>query len=299
MSSFGRRTARVAGLTSLLVVGCFRDDPPELDPSGSGPASTGPASTGGSSTGATTTGIAASTTGAAETTAEPSTSAPSTGQLTTGPKLDMDEPAPATCPSDQALVACYLFEDGWSDGVLVDGGPGGLDGKLTDAAQVAGHRGSAAGTSAATAISVFAPELARTETWTVTAWVKPDAYAEEGRSGVLDRNGDYGLFVLAGGLPHCGGTLGPDGTTHLPLGTWSHVACVWEEPLIQQIYVNGVLEKETAWQPLATSPDEPLVIANDSPPAPAQALIGAVDEVMVWNRLLGAAEICAVAGLDC
>lgn len=308
MAFLGLRTARVAGLSSLLVVGCFHDSLPDLHPAGASTGSGGSATVGDPSTGApATTGIAttdASTTTGPGTTVEPSsgpvTTGPvTTGPITTGPALDMGGPAPVTCPSDQALVACYLFDDGWDGDILIDGAPDGLHGEMSGATEVPGRRGSAAATAELTTIAVAAPQLARSAAWSVSAWVRPTAYPAGPRSGVLDRNGDYGVFVLQSGVAHCGGVPGLAGTTQLPLGTWSHITCVWEEPTAVRLYVDGALEAQSDWNPLTPPPGEPLVIGNDSPPTAEQALIGAVDEIMLWRKLLTPTDICAIADVGC
>lgn len=304
MASLGLRLARAAALGSTLLVGCFHDNLAGFQPVGGSTGASG-STTAGATTGADTTEIVTTGTDGVVSTGDvagtSTTGTSTTGPLTTapettGPRLDMGGPAPYTCPADQAVVACYLFEDGWDDNVLVDGGPANLDGVMYGATPVAGYRGLAAGSGFATELSVSSPELLRTEQWTVTAWVRLDHYPAGARCGVLDRDGDYGIFILASGVVHCGGTVGLDSLSKVSPGTWTHLACQWDKGKGIRVFVDGKLEAEVPWQDSVPAADPTLVIANDSPPSVEEALPGAVDEVIVWRKVLSADELCVLAG---
>ncbi len=51
-------------------------------------------------------------------------------------------------------------------------------------------------------------------------------------------------------------------------------------------------------RPAATSAPAAMLL-RVRPPTPAEALVGAIDEVMLWRKALSNAEICAVAGIVC
>lgn len=294
----------ILGILAVFVVsgGCFTDVDPGASAgtsATSGAATTAAmtsmvgssgsmdASSGGSTTttsGGVTTGEVSSSTGAASSTR---------GSTSGGPLEDLGGPEDA-CPEAPALVACYAFEGGWQDDVLVDS-VGAHSGSMTGAESVAGVRGSAAGTDAGTMISVpGSSALVGAPPLTLTAWVRVDALPQA-RAGVMDRDGDYGIFVKATGEVLCSTLTTPP---LISLGKWTHVAYV-RTAEGHSVYVDGALAIEAVWPGSMPGSDNGLVLANNSPPSAAEALIGAIDEVMLWRKALSNAEICEVAGLVC
>ncbi|HRI08737.1 MAG TPA: LamG domain-containing protein [Nannocystaceae bacterium] len=289
----------------VVAAGCFTDVDPGASAGTSatsgaattaGMTSTGDASSSGSTADASSGGSTASTSGGA-TTGEVSTStgaaSSTSGSSSGGPPQDLGAPADA-CPEAAELVACYAFEEGWLDDALVDS-VGAHSGSMTGATSVTGVRGSAAGTDATALISVPGSSgLAGTPPFTLMAWLRVDVMPEA-RSGVIDRDYDYGIFVKSTGEVLCS-TM-----TTAPVispGAWTHVAYVRTEK-DHAVYVDGVLSVSGVWGGSQPGVDNAVVLANNSPPTPAEALVGAIDEVMLWRKALSNAEICAVAGIVC
>ncbi|MEZ4449101.1 MAG: LamG domain-containing protein [Nannocystaceae bacterium] len=302
-------TRRCGPVVALLLGGCFHDlggggdvgsstsatttsaSASTTSESNTGTSSTSSGSTGTSSTGTSSTGTSSASTSSA------STSSTGTSSASTSSASDTDAPADLGgpgfgCPVHPDLVACYPFEDGWDAQLLVDAA-GDHDGTMIGAAPTDGVHGLAAETDASAALSVPAA-LAPLggAPWTTMAWVRLDQ-APTVRAGVLDRDGDYGLFLGPTGEVECSSLTG---VTPIQPGVWTHIACVERADLLE-IYVDGVFDAALKLNSDAPPEGQPLVLANDSPPSAAEALVGAIDEVMLWRRSLTQAEICAAAGL--
>lgn len=301
--------ATATGLATLLaLVGCFHDTVPALSGTagGSGSSATTGATTPvltSDATSTTATSTTSSTTGVLESTSDSSMSAPATTSTTATttlpPPADMGTPTPA-CPVAPELVACYAFEDGWDTATLRDGSGHDLDGVLGGATPIEREGGLAAATGVSSTIYVpGSPLLASSLMWTVAAWVRLDAFPVGERAGVLDHDGDYGVFISSDGHVFCN-SIDQDviSITALSLETWIHVACVRSDSALR-LYVNGALESQGLPKPSTPGVTLDLVLANASPPTPDEALVGALDDVTVWIAALKPEQICAVAGLDC
>ena len=135
------------------------------------------------------------------------------------------------------------------------------------------------------------PATLPTDAFTISAWLRPDAQpALDARMGVVDRPGEYGLFVVAPGVPRC--TAGApllDAVDPLPLGAWSHVSCTYDGAG-RALYVDGVLVASVqATSTFGADAGDVAVGAN----APAgDAFVGAIDEVRIWTRVRTATELC-------
>jgi hypothetical protein len=81
-----------------------------------------------------------------------------------------------------------------------------------------------------------------------------------------------------------------DGTTHIVLGEWYHVAGTYDGSVLK-LYVNGVLEDEETINVTRTHNIENLQIGALRMPKYAYWTDGAIDEVEVYKRALTAQEI--------
>lgn len=298
-----RPLRRASLLTSLALGGCFQDQPPSFATStaSSTGTSTG-ASTGtsSSSSGSTTGSTSDAPTSTSDPTStgplDPSTTGPQTGSSSTGAP-DMGPSLSFNCPDDTRLAACYLFDDDPTK--LTDGSPNGWHGTMLKVALVPGHRGLAAQTGADAAITGTALDGPKGgPEWTMMAWVKLSQFSPQ-RSGVLNRNGDYGIFIEIDGRPQCtGGGQVLTSPAPISLDTWTHLACV-RSGGSTALFVDGTgVAKAMLMAPVPPDPAT-LVIANDSPPSPLHALLGSIDEILLWNTPLTVDEICTHAGLTC
>jgi len=132
----------------------------------------------------------------------------------------------------------------------------------------------------------------------VELWVRVDAVPPStgnARAGLLDHNGQWGLFltsamqvrcIMAGGVNVAG--------LNVALGQWTHVACVYDRQSIQ-LYQDGAAGPwVAATGPNPTSPNDGIRIGQDSPSG--DPLTGAMDEIRIWQVARTAEDICGAAG---
>jgi PKD repeat protein len=192
------------------------------------------------------------------------------------------------------LVAAYGFEEGKGAQAADSSGNGNL-GTVATASWTAGRFGNALsfdGQLAAVTIP-DAPSLDLTTGMTLEAWVYPTAL--NGVTDIIYKDTiKYYLVgsMTAGSAPSVGGDFAStslSGTSALPLNTWSHVAGTYDGNTMR-LYVNGVLVSSTAQTGNISTSLGSLMIGGN-PSAPGKGWVGKIDEVRIYNRALGVAEI--------
>lgn len=297
------RVFTVLALASASTA-CFHDSPPSFaTETGTGAlTSTGVTSTGVTSTGTSstsTTGGSSSSTGAPTSSGtsavDPTGASSSSGSGGSPPDMGGGEVA---CPAVPELVACYLFDDG-DVATLTDGSTGGWHGTMKGVTLIPGPRGTAIATKVDSLVAVSSTSGPKGgPIFTAMAWARIDEYTPL-RAGVLNRDTDYGIFIEPDGQPLCsGGGQNHVGVEPIPLGVWTHLACV-RGGGTSIIYVDGVAVSMKMFNFPEAPVTSRLVIANDSPPSAEEALRGAVDEVLLWSAALTPAQICEYAALPC
>lgn len=251
-------------------------DPTGLDASTTG----GPGS-------ATTTAVDPSTTSAGTTTHDPTTGADGDGVL---------------CPVDPALVACYRFPKG-EYATLVDDSPNGHDGTLVSVNLVdnlADHGTSAEFIVQSRATVDFDPAFNFPE-YTLSAFV----FVKSENRAVIDKQGQYALFVDTGQAT-CILRKSADAVTmvHVPIVTneWLHLACTYDRKDLR-VYVHRAgqppIANPTSWtMGVDTTPQTAFVLGRDAPEDSA-FFLGLLDHVLIYDRPLGAGELCEIAGPLC
>lgn len=172
---------------------------------------------------------------------------------------------------------------------------------ITNAAWVTGVKGNALGFAGGTTrVDVAAdPSLTLADSFSVSLWVKP---GPAGAAQMLithapNTDGAYHLALNANNAIEFKegawwyGTYTTSAT--LPANQWAHVVAVYRRAGTIEVYVNGAAQ---SW-------------SNAGPPAPAAGITrlgvdstggrpftGALDEVRIYNRALGAAEVNALYG---
>jgi len=137
-----------------------------------------------------------------------------------------------------------------------------------------------------------APSLDITSQITIDAWIKPSALG--GR--VVDKitaggHDGYLLDTYGGVIRFQIGSDSVSGSTSLPIGTWSHIAGVYDGSQMT-VYLNGVLDGSlTISIPIPVN-SLPLRIGADS--NGSSLFSGLIDEVELFNRALSIGEIQAI-----
>jgi len=191
------------------------------------------------------------------------------------------------------LVACYRFE-----GNVEDGSGYSNHGTATGVTFATGIAGQAVGTVPGSDIAV--PESVSLDcatALTIEAWVWPQELPASGRAGVIDNDGQYGLFIHPGGDLYCTTTQSwLVAAAAVAAGQWQHLACVYDGSALR-LYRDGV---ELAWQAqtggIPTGSSNGVRIGENNPPG--DHFTGLIDGLRVWCVARGAADLCTQAG-DC
>jgi hypothetical protein len=211
--------------------------------------------------------------------------------------------APNLTPSGHAagsgLVAAYSFDEGAGTSVA-DASGNGNTGTTANTTWSTGHAGSALsfnGTSSWVTVP-DAPELDLTSGMTLEAWVKPSQLNGLWRSAILkETNGElsYGLYASTDTGPPSGHVLvgaAPDtyvrGASAPAVGAWTHVAATYDGSTLR-VFVNGVQESSKSVSGPITTSTGALRIGGNA--VWGEYFAGQIDDVRVYNRALGAAEV--------
>jgi hypothetical protein len=217
------------------------------------------------------------------------------------------------------LVAHWRFDETAGSAIRDSSGNGNMGMLLGTTRFTPGHIRGALDIPAADGSGVTVPPTASVETigggFTIAAWTFRTVNRASGLSNVLSRraagttNNEYFAltFNTAGQLRGFINTqLSPDppsvtGALVVPLGQWVHVAYTFDGT-VQRTYVNGVVTGTANYTGMVASGSMPLCIGcgNNRDPVSAtdETLGGMLDELVLYNRALPAAEIQALAAGD-
>lgn len=165
------------------------------------------------------------------------------------------------------------------------------------------------------------PALNRDTSFTISAWVKPtylDTNANNPSQIVFERSsagsdvcggnsaGNYGASFYNGQYSFEASTLTSSTCTlrrifapaPAALNTWSHVLGIYDKVAgLQSLYVNGLLKTQvSAGSALRTASDARLKLSRNSPSA-NQAFHGDLSDVRIYDRVVTADEIAALAAM--
>jgi hypothetical protein len=199
-------------------------------------------------------------------------------------------PPPAPCPMVSSLVGCWRFE-----GSAGDDSQYGNDGITANATFASGVSGQSIAIGPTTLVTIAdATSLDVTNQFTFETWVLVTALPGT-RSGLLDNDGQYGLFIHALGEVRC--TPGPGLTSAagtITTGSWTHVACSYDGATLR-IYKNGNEISSVAMTgALGVGNTNGLRLGSNSPSG--DNLAGQLDELRIWNVARTQPEICLAAG---
>jgi hypothetical protein len=200
--------------------------------------------------------------------------------------------APYCDPTDPALVACYQFE-----GNANDASPNMLNATTSNVTFPVGRIGSALLFGATSAAEVADSAALDVPALTIEAWINPSSLPTSGgRMGILDMNGQWGLFLHETGQLRCTASTTLTVSANIVANEWTHVACTYDGTTAT-IYVNGVAATPTGTGgALSTAGNTGLSLAADNPADSGSRLIGMIDELRLMSRARTAHEICVDAG---
>ena len=152
--------------------------------------------------------------------------------------------------------------------------------------------------------------------YTIAAWIKPDTYGQGSLGRIMDKRatgGGWTVFVCGSGTGLCTGNIflrqsfsvaeGGWGApvNSITLGTWQHVAVTYDNTSAANrpvFYVNGaVVATNVDTTPSGSaSPDAASILAIGHA-GQTRNFDGAIDDVRLYNRILSAAEIQALANV--
>jgi hypothetical protein len=136
-----------------------------------------------------------------------------------------------------------------------------------------------------------------TDSFTIEAWINPEALPSGAREGILDNSGQFGIFVYADGSMRCSATgLAGMGYFNSPANTvkpgmWQHLGCVYNGSAYIA-YHQGV---EVARITTSGSPNpgnDQLVIGANEAPTINEQFNGTLDRVRVSGVALTPGEMC-------
>lgn len=200
-----------------------------------------------------------------------------------------------SCPGQGALVACYPF-----DGDTADASPNQLDAIAVDTSFVAGPLGQAVDLISTSRLEVEDDSALDVDKITLQAWVYLRAYPTGGagrnRAMVVNSNLQYGLWINPAGTLTCWALASATTNAPIPLNTWTHLACTYDE-VNMRIYVDGQLvEEQASTLGIPTLGTRGLSIGGDNPSGENDRLDGLLDELRLYRIARSAAELCADAG---
>jgi len=184
--------------------------------------------------------------------------------------------------TDRDLAACYRFE-----GNVRDESRYAQDTSATDVSYEAGVAGQAVHTRSGSAITVAeSSSLDFTIAMTLELWVRPSRLPSgDDRAGLIDNDGQYGLFLYADGDVICtASSSGPTAPQALVANRWTHLACVFDGSLSTvRLYVDGELRASEVvpLSTLMTSPSLGLTIGRNNPSG--DSFTGEIDGLRLWR----------------
>ncbi len=146
-----------------------------------------------------------------------------------------------------------------------------------------------------------ATNLQPTETLTIAAWIRGDAWGSGNRLNAIIRKGEgnpnnYQLAIGDGRVAlylDTSDPVGVRGNTVLSTATWYHVAGTWDGSAVR-IYVNGQLDNTPAARTGTIGVDtRPMYIGGYSI---SDLFDGMIQDVRLYNRALSQAEIAKLVG---
>jgi hypothetical protein len=199
-------------------------------------------------------------------------------------------------PNRNDLIGCYLF-----DGNTRDASPHGNHAAAQAITFSPGVDGSALTVDGNSVVRIPDSPSWELAAATIEMWVAPAAIPvgndgdEQPRAGLLDKDGQCGVFLLPAGRVSCifGGATATGGS--LTVGDWTHVACTANNSTVT-LHVNGVAVVSAVSSAILHTFGAILIGANSPFGDP---LDGSIDNLRIWASVRTQEEICAAASPRC
>jgi hypothetical protein len=216
--------------------------------------------------------------------------------------------SPKTLGLTDGLIGCWNFDEGRGS-VAHDSSGNGNDGSINGATWTTGTYGSALEIIDTNYIGNIPASFddSITTAITVTAWIKwygpssyphdciifdgrGDPYIESGFSFRIDSwSADNKLFF---GLNDIAGVEICRSISSIPIGSWTHVAAVFDDSLdLCRLYINGYLDNTAAITKAYHQSEAEAVIGNNHYLDNWAPINGIEDQVRIYNRALSGSEI--------
>jgi hypothetical protein len=208
--------------------------------------------------------------------------------------------ASAPCPNDQDLVACWRFETSDAATEPHDDTANRNDGTSSGVGFAPSLPGHGQAMSFSTSASSLVPDatVLTPQQLTVELWVYPRSLPSlGGRSGLIDNNGNYGLFLAPDGTVRC--AIGSSTAIGLTVQTnrWTHVACTYDGDTIT-LYQDGAPGATLADQlGVPTTGTGGVGFGQNSPSG--DHLDGLLDDVRIWQVPRDQQQLCTDAAPNC
>ena len=206
-------------------------------------------------------------------------------------------PPPFCDPTDDTLVACYRFEPAEHAEQPFDESQFANHGTATGVAYAVGPTGAGQALVLQAGSSVLVPDSASLDVagpLTLELWLHPRVLPTSDRAGLLDNNGQYGLFLSNQGEVRCAMSATVLVGLRIEVDRWTHVACAYDGASVT-LYQDGVAGPTSrASSPLVTDRTDGMGLGQNSPDG--DNFDGAIDQVRIWRARRTEAQICAAAG---
>jgi hypothetical protein len=139
------------------------------------------------------------------------------------------------------------------------------------------------------------PSLDLRQAATLELWLRAASLPPAGgRAGLLDNNGQYGLFLAPDGRVRCSMASTVPISLHVVPGVWTHIACTYDGQAMR-LFQDGVLASTTATTvTLTNGSTDGMRLGENSPDG--DVLDGAIDGVRIYSVRRSDAQICRAAG---
>lgn len=193
--------------------------------------------------------------------------------------------------TDTQLIGCYRFENNLTDESAFHN-----SGTTTAVSYANGKVGKALFVGTTTGIDIPNSASFDVSDVTIEAWISPSVIPTgTNRAGILDCDGQYGLFLYPNGDLICNAGGSVTAQAEIETNHWTHVACTHASGTIA-IYVDGQLSNSGPGGALATGGATGITLGGNNPPGGGSPLNGLLDQVRLYGVGRTAQQICSDAG---